>query len=190
MLGHDSLSSGIKNGPYRTAGAKGEIVGGVPDPPPVLLRDWPRRRYDAGMNDVLLVALFSSAGAALVAIASAAATIYGPARGEREQRKQDRIDSSDSARYERALEYFESLTQLTLAGVYADSQDAYVKWSRFVATLRRGEGAVGAYAKMLLKTNLAAGNGPEKISIAAEKIFGWMRGDVPISEFEDPSRPS
>ena len=136
------------------------------------------------MNDVLLVALFSSSGAALVAIASALATIYGPAWREREQRKQDRIESSDAARYERALEFFESLTRLTVASTYADTRDSHVKWSRFVATLRHGEGAVGSYAKTLLATTHGTkAAGLEDITVAADKIFGWLRGDVLLSEF-------
>ena len=143
------------------------------------------------MNDVLLVALFSSAGAALVAIASAAATIYGPAWREREQRKQDRIDSSDSARYERALEFIDALTRLTSTGEFSELQETHVKLSRFVATLRPGEDAVGAFARKL-PSAVAGRNryGLDKVAEAADKIFGWLRGEVPISEFDAQPSPN
>ena len=137
------------------------------------------------MDDVLQAALFSSTGAALVAIAGAGATIFGPAWRERKQRSQERIDASDAARYERALDFIESLTKLTVASNYADTRNAHVHWSRFVATLRPGEGPVGAYAKDLLKTVHGTQRaGLDDVTVAADKIFGWLRGDVLASEFE------
>ena len=137
------------------------------------------------MNDVQSVALLSSAGAALVALAGAAASIYGPAWREREQRRQERLDASEAARYERALEFIDALTRLTSRGEFSDLQETHVKLSRFVATLRPGEGAVGLFARTLpAAVNGRTGYGLDQVADAADKIFGWLRGDVPISEFD------
>jgi len=137
------------------------------------------------MNEVLLVALFSSAGAALVAVAGAAASIFGPAWREKAQRDSEREYAASNERYARALDLVEALGQLTVVNKYADIRHAQDARNRFVATLRAGEGAVGGYtARLLANVENQKREGLLTLNAASDLLFGWLRGDVPIEAFD------
>lgn len=132
------------------------------------------------MNDVVWVALFSAAGAAAVAIASAAATIFGPAWRERVQRKDDRIAATESARFDRALEFAEALHGLASLGTATAMERAGVARQRFISTLRPGERAAEYYCTQLItyaSTQGQAAIEDGRLGESIDKLFRWLRGE-------------
>jgi hypothetical protein len=139
------------------------------------------------MNDVVLAALFSTAGAAIVAVAGAIATIFGPAWRERAQRRDDRNAATAAARYDGVLEFVEALGRATAINpTWEKRRMAHVAWSRFVATLRPGEGYASEFSRLLLHLSLGKGmNGQKFVDTSADLLFGWLRGDRRLGDLED-----
>jgi hypothetical protein len=144
------------------------------------------------MSDVALVALFAFFGSSVVAVSGAAATIYGPAWRERVLRRDDREAASDAARYETALAFVEALAAITPQNAeYSYRRNAQIAWARFVSTLRPGEGVVGEYTHELI--DRVRWKGPTGLLIlggGTDKVFGWLRGDIPLSDFVSPEPTS
>lgn len=141
------------------------------------------------MNDVVLAALFSSAGAALVAVAGAIASIFGPAWREAAQRRHEVEAAREDARYDRALSFVEKLLSQPSASYWHDTVELYAARSRFVATLRPGDAAVETYTSKMVdlarSSDLAAPKRVEQLSVAIDRLFEWLRGDVNESALRD-----
>lgn len=137
------------------------------------------------MNDVVLAALFSSAGAALVAVAGAVASIFGPAWRESAQRRNARLDRVEDDRYARAIEFVEAL--ITMSGREGNSHvlTAQAARMRFLATLRPGEGAIEEFTRNMFEGALAGRGGRTAVADVAEggeALFSWLRGDRRTSD--------
>ncbi len=143
------------------------------------------------MNDVVLAALFSSAGAAVVGAASAVATIFGPAWRERAQRREESDSAATDLRYGRALDFVEALAGTGLHQYWHDTVELNRARARFVSTLRHGEGAVEKYTAAAIGWTKAGGAATEQAKRAnqvGDVIFGWLRGDITTDEIEDLRR--
>lgn len=136
------------------------------------------------MNDVVLAALFSSAGAAVVGAAGAVATIFGPAWRERAQRREENLRAEADLRYGRALEFVEALAETGLHQYWNDTVGLHKARMRFVSTLRAGEGPVEQYSADAIEWTKAGGTAPRQVKRAndvGDVIFGWLRGDISVS---------
>jgi hypothetical protein len=143
------------------------------------------------MSDVILAALFSSAGAALVAIAGAVASIFGPAWRERDARRDELSRASDDLRYSRATDFVEEFAAYTSAQLWADTVRLHRTRNRFVATLRSGEGAAAEYLSRQIDRAKQEAKGPSRMDVVnqtSDDLFSWLRGELAVEDLLTPGR--
>lgn len=135
------------------------------------------------MSDIALTALISTGGATLVAIAGAVAAIFGPAWRDRAARKLEREAAAETARYEALLGYIEALNAITpVSSNLVRYRDAHLALSRFVSTLRPGEGPAGDVARGLLQVREKSVYGLDEVQAVSERLFAWLRGEISVTE--------
>jgi hypothetical protein len=136
------------------------------------------------MNDVVLTALVSSAGVSLVAISGAAATIFGPARREHLQRRDERLHALDDLRYARTSEFLDALA--TLIPAWSNrikyEQAAAIARNRLIATLRPGESPVEKFTSELLNFMMGSPGendlAQEYLGEGANRLYRWLRAEI------------
>lgn len=141
------------------------------------------------MADIVLIALVSALGPVLVGVAAALAQIYGPSFRDAKVRRLEREQAEVDVRYERAGEFVGALTDYATAERWADTEGAFRARNRFVATLRSGEWEIEVFTAKALREvrvqDLDHIARLQRVNDIADRLFGYLRGDVPLERMED-----
>ena len=134
------------------------------------------------MSDVVTVALISASFPAVVAVVAAVASIFGPTWRDASQRRAESEAAREDLRYQRALDFIDALTEAS--GYTLDSGHGRASqraWTKFVATLRKGEGAAEVFTREMRSADLAT------IDKTSGTLFAWLRGEIPTNELSFPT---
>lgn len=147
------------------------------------------------MSDVALVALISSTGTVLVALASVAASIWGAAWREARQRKVELEEAAKTLRYTRAMELVSAIAARDVGAAAVKNAWAVTEArARFIATLRPGESAAEHFTRRMIDV-VAEGHPssyarrqdrPRMLEVHSDRLFAWLRGEITASELSAP----
>lgn len=138
------------------------------------------------MSDVALVAVISTSGTVLVALAGALGAIFGSSWRDAASRRALAAEASAALRYQRASEFVDALGQFTKGETWSDRVRVHEARHQFVAVLRAGEGSIQDYSRHLIEAMVGARDLKSKLSLvtaAADLIFEYLRGDLPVDSF-------
>jgi hypothetical protein len=131
------------------------------------------------MSDLILIALISAGAPALVSVAGAVASIFGPAWQSARARRADEERAMREERYTRAREFIEALGKTGMLNYMKEVVEVHAARDRFVAVLRAGEGGIAEFASEARRRAWAAADDrAEVVSRVADSLYGYLRGDL------------
>lgn len=144
------------------------------------------------MTDVTLVALITSSGTVLVAVASALVALFGPGRQERTRQRLAAEAAEEKRRYDRAAAFAEALILASSATTTGQTRaQLAVIWAQFASTLRSGDGPISEFAELTMEVVLNSSNrnvGLSMATLSGDTIFRWLRGDVSTEQVNEIAR--
>ncbi len=139
------------------------------------------------LSDVALVALIGAGATVLVAVANAFTQIFGSTYRDARQRKAERELARDDRRFDRA-EALIKATSAAVAGRRATLSGAFMATraaarTEFVATLRKGEGAVATFVTTeLIGIDKTVTGAESAVDELADTLFAYLRGDLTLTQ--------